>query len=50
VQFEKDDADPFNIDEMISEATGGQAGRKRYGVEGANSRSPKRMRTDANEG
>lgn len=50
VQFEKDNADPFNIDEMISEATGGQAGRKRYGVEEPNNRSPKRTRMDGNDG
>ena len=50
MQFERDDADPFNIDEMISEATGGQAGRKRYGVEEPNNKSPKRTRMDENAG
>ncbi len=46
MQFEKDDMDPFNIDEMISEATGGKAGKKRFGLEEPNSRSPKRTRVD----
>lgn len=49
VQFEKDNTDPFNINEMILEATGGQGGRKRHKVERPNNTSPKRMRTDANE-
>jgi len=46
VQFEKDNTDPFNIDEMISEATGGQAGRKRYGEEETGDRVQKRARVD----
>ncbi|KAI9880944.1 MAG: mRNA splicing protein [Pleopsidium flavum] len=46
VQFEKDRADPFNIDEMISEATGGQAGSKRYGEEEPEDRISKRARVD----
>lgn len=46
MQFEKDNTDPFNIDEMISEATGGQAGRKRYGVEETGDRVQKRPRVD----
>ncbi|KAI9822597.1 MAG: mRNA splicing protein [Pycnora praestabilis] len=45
VQFEKDTADPFNIDAMISEATGG-AGSKRYGVQESDSRAAKRARVD----
>lgn len=49
VQFEKDNADPFNIDEMISEATGGQAGRKRYGIEEPSDRESKRAKVGADE-
>ncbi|KAI4130999.1 MAG: hypothetical protein LQ347_003159 [Umbilicaria vellea] len=44
VQFEKDMADPFNIDEMIRDATGGAAGNKRYGVREPESRASKRAR------
>lgn len=45
VQFEKD-ADPFNIDELIKDATGGSAsGTKRYGMqEDGDQRSSKRAR------
>jgi SNW domain-containing protein 1 len=47
VQFEKDTTDPFGIDSMIADVTGG-AGQKRYGiqeVEREDGRS-KRARTD----
>jgi len=44
VQFEKD-TDPFNIDQMISEATGG-AGNKRYGVQEPEARSSKRAKME----
>lgn len=37
-------ADPFNIDEMIRDATGGAAGNKRYGVREPESRASKRAR------
>ena len=46
MQFEKDIADPFNIDEMIRDATGGAAGTKRYGVQESEDRSPKRARLE----
>jgi SNW domain-containing protein 1 len=48
VQFEKDTDDPFNINEMISEVTGGAAGsKKRYGIqEQEEDRSSKRARID----
>ncbi|MCJ1225606.1 mRNA splicing protein [Toensbergia leucococca] len=46
VQFEKDAADPFNIDELIKDATGGTAGSKRYGVQEEDSRASKRARVD----
>ncbi|KZF20361.1 putative transcriptional regulator Cwf13/SkiP [Xylona heveae TC161] len=50
VQFEKDTADPFNIDAMISEATAGGdggAGTKRYGMQDSrDTGSSKRARID----
>ncbi|KAF2145725.1 uncharacterized protein K452DRAFT_221220 [Aplosporella prunicola CBS 121167] len=53
VQFEKDSDDPFNINQMISEATAGAAGSgsgsKRYGVEEPDERSTKRARVDDDE-
>ncbi|PGH01124.1 pre-mRNA-processing protein 45 [Blastomyces parvus] len=48
VQFEKDTSDPFGIDGMIAEVTGG-SGQKRYGIqeaEGAKERGSKRARVD----
>ncbi|KAL4918480.1 SKIP/SNW domain-containing protein [Aspergillus aurantiobrunneus] len=40
VQFEKDTADPFGIDNMIADVTGGGgAGQKRYGIQEADSES-----------
>ncbi|KAL8743480.1 MAG: hypothetical protein Q9190_004180 [Brigantiaea leucoxantha] len=51
VQFEKDNAaDPFHIDELIRDATGGAAGSKRYGVQESESRSKKRARVDDDGG
>nr|KMM67542.1 pre-mRNA-processing protein 45 [Coccidioides posadasii RMSCC 3488] len=49
VEFEKDTADPFGIDGMIAEVTGGGsgAGQKRYGIqeaEDSSARGPKRAR------
>ena len=44
MQFEKDNADPFNINEMISEAIGESSGKKRYGIEGPDDRGIKRAR------
>lgn len=50
VQFEKDVvADPFGIDQMISDVTGGKAGgtsKKRYGLNEADDRSSKRPRVE----
>ncbi|MCJ1352978.1 MAG: mRNA splicing protein [Icmadophila ericetorum] len=48
VQFEKDTADPFNIDEMIRDAAGQSsgAGTKRYGIEVPQERSSKRARVE----
>jgi len=65
VQFEKDttaqaDADPFNIEEMIRESTGGMggstggvgatAGAKRYGVQETEGRASKRARVEDEDG
>lgn len=49
VQFEKDVADPFEIDAMIKEVTGGAEGNKRYGVQEPEERSSKRARVDDEE-
>jgi SNW domain-containing protein 1 len=46
VQFAKDNDDPFNIGEMISEVTGGKHGNKRYGLQESEERSAKRSRVD----
>lgn len=46
MQFEKDTDDPFNINQMISEVTGGSAGTKRYGMQEPDSRASKRTRVD----
>ncbi len=45
MQFEKD-SDPFNIDGLIRDATGGAAGKKRYGIEEPESRTSKRAKVD----
>ncbi|KAF2455970.1 SKIP/SNW domain-containing protein [Lineolata rhizophorae] len=50
VQFEKDTDDPFGINEMISDATGGAAGKKRYGMEEPEAvRSSKRAKVEDDE-
>lgn len=49
VQFEKDvsnAADPFNIDDMIRDVTGGASGNKRYGVQETEERASKRAKVD----
>lgn len=50
MEFEKDTADPFGIDGMIAEVTGGQSsvGQKRYGIQESESsqRESKRARVD----
>jgi SNW domain-containing protein 1 len=54
VQFEKDTADPFGIDSMIADVTGGGggAGQKRYGIQEVDregGRGSKRARVDEEE-
>ncbi|MCJ1475847.1 mRNA splicing protein [Lambiella insularis] len=57
VQFEKDTTgvgppggdDPFGIDEMIKESTGGMGG-KRYGVQAGEERPAKKARVDEDDG
>lgn len=49
VQFERDTADPFEIDAMIKEVTGGMGGAKRYGVQEPQSRPSKRARVDEDD-
>ena len=45
VQFEKDNGeDPFNVDQFLSEVEKG--GNKRYGIQDAEERSPKRAKVD----
>ena len=50
------DPDPFNIDEMIRESTGGMggntgsAGAKRYGVQEPEGRASKRARVEDEDG
>ena len=46
MQFEKDVDDPFNIGQMISEATGGAAGSKRYGIQESEVRTSKKARVE----
>ncbi|KAK0650929.1 Pre-mRNA-processing protein 45 [Lasiodiplodia hormozganensis] len=46
VQFEKDTDDPFNINQMISEATKGAAGSGKRGVDEPDGRSSKRARVE----
>ena len=52
MQFVKDTsaADPFDIDEMIRDATGGAGGNKRHGKQESDSRPSKRARVDDEEG
>lgn len=45
MQFEKDTTDPFGIDSMIADVTGG-TGQKRYGIQEADERGSKRARVD----
>ena len=46
MQFEKDMDDPFNIGQMISEATSGAAGSKRYGIQESDGRTTKKAKVD----
>jgi SNW domain-containing protein 1 len=50
VEFEKDSADPFGIDTMIADVTGGgsSSGQKRYGIQeaGSDERGSKRARVE----
>lgn len=50
MQFEKDAADPFNIDEMIRDVTGGAGGRKRDRMEDLKSGDSKRAKVDGGGG
>ncbi|KAF4307927.1 hypothetical protein GTA08_BOTSDO03588 [Botryosphaeria dothidea] len=49
VQFEKDTDDPFNINQMISEATKGAAGSGKRAVDEPDGRSSKRARVDEDD-
>lgn len=53
VQFEKDNGDPFGVDQMIADAQKGapepSTGSKRYGLNEAEDRSSKRARVDDSE-
>ncbi|KAL2220312.1 putative transcriptional regulator Cwf13/SkiP [Thermoascus aurantiacus ATCC 26904] len=51
VQFEKDTTDPFGIDSMIADVTGGGAGQKRYGIQEADrsDRGSKRAKVDEDD-
>ncbi|EKG17236.1 hypothetical protein MPH_05526 [Macrophomina phaseolina MS6] len=49
VQFEKDTDDPFNINQMISEATKGAAGSSKRGVDEPDDRASKRARVDEDD-
>lgn len=54
VEFEKDTADPFGIEGMIAEVTGGAsgAGQKRYGIQEAedfSARGSKRARVSEDD-
>ena len=46
MEFEKDTTDPFGIDGMIAEVTGGSSstGQKRYGIQEAESASDRRAK------
>ena len=46
MQFEKDVEDPFDIHEMIRDATEGKASNKRYGMQDREDRGSKRARVD----
>ncbi|PSN67978.1 hypothetical protein BS50DRAFT_491807 [Corynespora cassiicola Philippines] len=49
VQFEKESADPFNIDQMINEVRGEKeekTGEKRYGIQESEGRAAKRAKVD----
>ena len=52
VQFEKDAsnaADPFHIDDMIKEVTGGAGGGKKHGLQEREDRGSKRARVDEDD-
>jgi SNW domain-containing protein 1 len=48
VQFEKDTADPFNVDQFLSEVATG-VGNKRYGVQEPEPRASKRARVEEDD-
>jgi SNW domain-containing protein 1 len=47
VQFEKDNTDPFNVDQFLNEVA--TTVNKRYGVQELESRAPKRARVDEDD-
>lgn len=49
VQFEKDAADPFNVDKFLSEVDQNQSGKRGYGLNETDSRQPKRPRVEDEE-
>ncbi|KGQ05979.1 Pre-mRNA-processing protein 45 [Beauveria bassiana D1-5] len=54
VQFEKDTADPFNVDKFLSEVDkkdggGGGSGKRGYGLQDEEDRGKKRARVDEDE-
>ena len=52
MQFEKDTsnaADPFHIDDMIKEVTGGAGGSKKHGLQETEDRASKRSRVDEDD-
>ena len=46
VQFEKETADPFNVDKFLSEVDQSSSGKRGYGLQDEDSRQPKRTKVD----
>ena len=49
VQFEKEAADPFNVDKFLSEVDQSSSSKRGYGLQEDDSRQPKRARVDEDE-
>ncbi|KAK7967383.1 FAD binding domain-containing protein [Apiospora aurea] len=49
VQFEKDAADPFNVDKFLSEVDQSSSSKRGYGLQDEDSRQPKRARVDEDD-
>ncbi|KAK7996270.1 pre-mRNA-processing protein 45 [Apiospora marii] len=49
VQFEKDAADPFNVDKFLSEVDQSSSSKRGYGLQDEESRQPKRARVDEDD-